>query len=306
VSATLKVEILGDARGATRAADQTSRRYRQLEGDLGRTDRAARSSRRGLAIAGGGMAAMAGPAGVATAAAAGLGAGLVKLAGLASDQAEALSAGAQTFGKAFAQVESKSKSAARTVGLSQTEYLNAAKTFGTFGLAAGKSGTDLAGFSTELIGVAADLASFHNTDVPTAIAAIGAGLRGEAEPLRQFGILLDDATLRQQALKMGLVKTTKEALTPQQKVLASQALITKSLGAAQGDFARTSGGAANQQRILTAQLKDQAAQIGQRLLPAATGVLTWLNQSIPKARAFGTELAGKLRPAADGVRTAVG
>lgn len=45
-----------------------------------------------------------------------------------------------------------------------------------------------------------------------------------------------------QALKMGLIETTTQALTPQQKVLAVQALIYEQTSAAQGDFARTSGG----------------------------------------------------------------
>jgi len=305
VSATLKVEILGDAKSAVRAADQTGRAYSRLEGDLGKTEGRARRARSSFAGAAGGMAAMAGPAAAAGAAVVGAGAGLVKLAGFASDSAEALSAAQQVYGKGFAQIESASKSAATTVGLSQTEYLDAAKTLGVFGMSAGKSGTDLAGFSQEMVKTAADLASFHNTDVPTAIAAIGSGLRGEAEPLRQFGILLDDASLRQQALSMGLIKTTKTALTPQQKVLASQQLILKQVGAANGDFARTSSGAANQQRILTAQIKDQAAKLGQGLLPAGTRVLTWLNSTIPKVVSLGSSFGSKMRPAVDGARAAV-
>ena len=75
-------------------------------------------------------------------------------------------------------------------------------------------------------------------------------MRGEAEPLRQYGVLLDDASLRQAALELGIISTTKNALTPQQKVLAAQALIYQQTGTAQGDFARTSDGLANKTRIL--------------------------------------------------------
>ena len=92
--------------------------------------------------------------------------------------------------------------------------------------------------------------------------ALRSGLSGEAEPMRAYGVLLDDASMRTQALKMGLISTTKEALTPQQKVLAAQAQIFKQTSDAQGDFTRTSGGLANQQRILQASFGDLSAQIG--------------------------------------------
>ena len=73
-------------------------------------------------------------------------------------------------------------------------------------------------------------------------------------------------TLRQKALELGITSTTKDALTPQQKVLAAQAAIFDQTSAAQGDFARTSGGLANQQRILGAQVENLKARLGQALL----------------------------------------
>jgi hypothetical protein len=39
--------------------------------------------------------------------------------------------------------------------------------------------------------------------------AIGSALRGEFEPIRQYGVLLDDATLRNRALKLGLIESAK-------------------------------------------------------------------------------------------------
>jgi hypothetical protein len=49
-------------------------------------------------------------------------------------------------------------------------------------------------------------------------------------------ILLNDATLKNEALALGLIKTTKEALSPANKVLAAQAAIYKQAADAQGDF----------------------------------------------------------------------
>jgi hypothetical protein len=85
--------------------------------------------------------------------------------------------------------------------------------------------------------------------------------------LRRYGVLLDDASLRQAALSLGIIRTTKEALTPQQKVLAAQELIYQQTSAAQGDFQRTSDGLANSQRILNAQLSNIRTEIGTALLP---------------------------------------
>lgn len=162
------------------------------------------------------------------------------------------------------------ETSAQALGQTKQQVLDAQATFGIFGKSAGLAGKDLSGFTGQLTTLATDLASFNNTSVEESIEAIGAALRGEAEPMRKYGVLLDDASMRQQALRMGLIKTTKQALTPQQKVLAAQALIMEQTKDAQGDFARTSGGLANQQRILKAEFQNMSAELGMAFLPAVT------------------------------------
>jgi hypothetical protein len=71
---------------------------------------------------------------------------------------------------------------------------------------------------------------------------------------------------------MGLYDGTG-ALTAQAKVLATQKLILEQTSDAQGDFARTSKGAANQQRILSAEIEDAKVAIGQAFLPILEAVL---------------------------------
>jgi hypothetical protein len=194
----------------------------------------------------------------------------VGAAKMASDLNEETSKTRVVFDKASDSVIDFSKSAATALGQSQTEALKAAGTFGVLGKAAGLTGTDLKDMAVQFTTLASDLASFNNTTPEEAVLALGAGLRGESEPLRRFGILLNDATLRQKALELGLVKTTKEALTPQIKSLAAQAVILEQSSIAQGDFSRTADGAANQQRILNAQLKDAKTNLGKGFLPVMT------------------------------------
>jgi hypothetical protein len=191
----------------------------------------------------------------------------------AVDMAETLSKtnvifGSETAGGLVAWAEG----AATAMGQSKQQALDAASTFATFGKSAGLAGNDLSSFAKENAQMASDLASFHNTSPEEAIQAIGAALRGEAEPIRKYGILLDDATLRNQALKMGLISTTKDALTPAQKVLAAQAQIMAQAGDANGDFARTSDGVANKQRILAAELENAKAKLGEGLQPAMLAI----------------------------------
>lgn len=200
--------------------------------------------------------------------------------GNASDLAETGSKITQVFGDGADEVQAFAAGGAKALGQSKLDVLNTAAAFGTFGKAAGKTGPELADFSTGLASLSTDLASFYNTDPTEAAEAIGAALRGESEPIRKFGVLLDDATLRNKAMQMGLIKTTKDALTPQQKVLAAQAAIMDQTTDAQGDFAKTSGGLANQQRILSATFSDISAKIGGALLPVITTVVKFINEKL--------------------------
>jgi phage-related protein len=190
------------------------------------------------------------------------------------------------FGKGMADVTAFAETASGKLGLSEQAAINAANTFGTFGKSAGLQGKELAGFSTGLAELAGDMASFKGTTPEQAIEAVGAALRGEAEPIRAYGVLLDDATLRQEALSMGLIKTTKQALTPQQKVLAAQAAILKQTGDAQGDFARTSDSTANTQKRLAAETANAQAQLGAKLAPALTAVRSALLVALTGLNAF--------------------
>jgi hypothetical protein len=210
----------------------------------------------------------------------------------ASNLAETQSKVNVIFGESATAITKFASTAATQLGQTRQQAMDAASTFATFGKSAGLAGNDLVKFSTDLTTLSADLASFYNTSPEQAINAIGAALRGESEPIRAYGVLLNDATLKQEALNMGIYDGTG-ALSAQQKVLAAQAVILKQTGDAQGDFARTSGGLANQQRILTAQIENTKAMLGEALLPTVLKVVAFFNNSvIPTFEAFVYGLTG--------------
>lgn len=259
---TLEVRMLGKSQDFTKDLDKA-------EGKFGNFKNVISGMAMGVGIAVAGMAIQAGQALLQ------FGADSV---GAASDLQETLSKSEVLFGENAASVQAWADSAALAFGQSTQTALDAAATFATFGRAAGLTGQELETFSTGFVELSSDLASFNNTSPEQAIKAIGAALRGESEPLRAYGVLLDDASMRQKALELGLISTTKEALTPQQKVLAAQALIYEQTSAAQGDFARTSEGLANQQRIATAQMENMKATLGQALLPVVLAFTSVLNE----------------------------
>ena len=193
----------------------------------------------------------------------------------ASDFEEATSKVNVIFGKASKSVKDFADTAAISLGQSKNDVLNAAGAFGTFGKAAGLAGEDLSLFTTDFVTLATDLASFNNTTPEEAVMAIGAALRGENEPLRRFGVLLNDAALKTEAMRLGIYKGSG-ALTAQQKILAAQSAIYKQTGDAQGDFARTADGLANSQRTLTALFKNLQIELGQKLLPATSNFVNAL------------------------------
>ncbi len=202
----------------------------------------------------------------------------------ASNMEESLSKVNVVFGRGAREVEKFANSAAKNLGQSKQSVLEAAGVFGTFGKAAGLAGTDLAVFSNDFTTLATDLASFNNTTPEEAVQAIGAALRGEAEPLRRFGVLLNDATLKQEAMTLGIYDG-KGALTAQQKILAAQSAIYKQTGDAQGDFMRTSDGLANSTRTLSATFKDLQAKFGAAFIEqakTATANVNFLAQQFNK------------------------
>ena len=192
----------------------------------------------------------------------------------ASDLSETSSAVEQVFGPRSArQLQSFAREAARSLGQSRQQALEAAQTFGIFGQSAGLADDDLVDFTTTLVTLAGDLASFNNTTVDQAITALGAALRGESEPIRNYGVLLDAATLKNRALADGLIETTEEALDPATRVLAAYGEILEQTGLQQGDFERTSDGLANKQRTLQAEFENFRVELGDELFPVVEKLL---------------------------------
>jgi hypothetical protein len=198
-----------------------------------------------------------------------------KAAQQASDLNETINKTNVIFGQASKSVQSFARSAAKNLGMANQEALDFAATFGGLGKMAGKTGDDLGKFSTDLVALTADIASFNNANPADVALALGAALRGESEPIRKYNVLINDAAVKAEAMAMGLYNGTGN-LDQQAKVLATHRLILKQTTDQQGDFNNTIDSAANQQKILTATIKDATTKIGQAFLPVLETVLPLL------------------------------
>jgi hypothetical protein len=274
-------------RGAKNSADGLSKLAReagQADRKVTGLERAAKRTRSALGKVAKGLAF--GAIGAAAAGAAGAVAFLTQGVRGASDLSESLSKVQTVFGSASKQVEDFASKAARSLGMTRQETLEAAGTFGNLFSALGIGQKPAADLSNSLVTLATDLGSFNNVSSEEALLALRSGLLGEAEPLRKYGVSLSATRIEAEAVAMGLVKVSKGTkkqkieLTSAQKAQAAYAIIMKDTKKAQGDFARTSGGLANQQKILRAQFENTRTEIGAGLLPVITRLATWTNDNV--------------------------
>ena len=202
----------------------------------------------------------------------GIGAFLKNGIDAASDLAESFNKANVVFGSSIKVIEQFGTTSATSVGLSKQAAFEALGTFGNLFTALGSTRKASADMSITTVRLAADLASFNNIGVDEALERLRSGLVGEIEPLRRLGVSFNAAQVEAKALTLGLADANGE-VSESAKVQARLALILEQSSNATGDFARTSDGLANRQRIVSAQWQDMQAQLGQVLLPVLTEVL---------------------------------
>lgn len=204
--------------------------------------------------------------------------GITKLPGMLSNSVEAgsnleesLNAVNQIFGDNAGDILEWGENTANSFGLSQRAFNDLAVPLGAGLKNAGLDMDAVTGTTIDLTERAADMASVFNTDVDEALAAIQAGLRGEADPLERYGVGLSAAAVEAEALAM-TGKEFADELTNEEKALARVNLIMRQTEDVAGDFTNTSDGAANSARVAAARQEELAATIGQKLLPVQQAI----------------------------------
>lgn len=208
----------------------------------------------------------------------------------ANDLSESLNAVNVAYGESAANIVKLGEDAATRLGVTQSDFNAAAVRFSAFADRVVGEGGNVGGFVDDITTRAADFASVFNIDVSEALQVFQSGLSGEAEPLKRFGINLLDSEVQAYALANGIGEVGR-ALTEDEKVQARYGLLLESTAKTAGDFANTSDGLANSQRILQANFGDMQAAVGNALLPTLANLSAAM---LPLVEQLGPILTGTL------------
>jgi len=141
----------------------------------------------------------------------------------------------------------------------------------------------MADVSLNLTKLAGDMASFYNKDYSDVAKTLESIFTGQTRPLRQYGLDITQATLKEFALANGLNANIK-AMSQYEKMLLRYQYVMANTTAAQGDFERTINTWANQIRIAQeriVQLKKVLGTIGINVFkPLVTGFNNAMNTII--------------------------
>lgn len=194
----------------------------------------------------------------------------------ASDLEESVNAVTVTFGEASDAVLALGSDSARSFGLAQSEFNAFAVQFSSFAQTiATREGRAVADVIAEITNRTADFASVQNLDLNEAARVFMSTMAGETESIRRYGKDISAVAVEQYALANGLV-ASKNEMTEAIKVQARYGLLMEATADTANDFANTSDSHANATRIAKAQMKDLAAELGSRLVPATAAATSGL------------------------------
>lgn len=196
----------------------------------------------------------------------------------------------QVFGDAAESVEQFAK-VTTLIGISETQALSAAGTFGNLFTSLGSGQENAAKLSTALVSLSADIAAFSNVSVDRAAGALQASLAGISLPLRRLGFDVRAAEVELKALELGLIQTKGQALDPYAKSLATVAVIMEKTANAQGQAIREAETYGQVMRVITASIGDLSGSLGESLLPIFRAVGQGFINALPAMQRFTKGLA---------------
>ncbi len=126
--------------------------------------------------------------------------------------------------------------------------------------------------SKALTALVPDFSSFYDMPHEQVFNKIISGIRGESEAVKEFGVDITEAALKQEALLQGWIKEGEE-LSRVQKIYARFNVIQKQTVKAQGDFMRTLESTANQERTIANLMTEIGEDLGEEIEPTYKSIL---------------------------------
>jgi hypothetical protein len=217
---------------------------------------------------------------------------------MAADAAESESLFEVSMGNMADAAREFSEDFGKGLGLNRFEMRRTIGVTQNFATAMGLTEEAAFALSKAVSVLTADFSSFFDVAQPEAFLKISAALSGEVEPMKRWGVVVNETSVEMELLNRGLIEQNQE-LTESQKVLGRFLTIMTQTRNAQGDLARTIDSPTNQFRILQNRVKETGIELGQTLLPV-------MKQFIALGNVLVQHLAGlieafqKLTPAMQG------
>jgi hypothetical protein len=234
------------------------------------------SAEKGISGLAGGLSSLLNPATLAIGAVTAIGTATIgigsKLVALGSDAEEMTGKFNVVFGDSAPEAITALDEFGNAVGRSKFELMEMAATVQDTFVPLGFARDEAAGMSIELSKLAVDMGSFNNVADADVMRDLQSAIVGNHETMRKYGVIITQATLDQELLKMGVEGGTAAA-TEQEKVQARLNIIMAGTSDAQGDAIKTSESWANQMRALKSTISEAATTIGGELLPFLSPVL---------------------------------
>jgi phage-related protein len=209
-----------------------------------------------------------------------LGAGLAAV-NSASNLEQSIGGVESVFGDASSVISDFGKTAADSVGLSMRSF-NELSTIG--GALLQNVGFDAIGAADEMIKLAergSDVAATFGGPVENVLMAVQSAIKGEFNPLEQFGVKMNQAAINARALEDGLADSNGE-ISDAAKAQAALSIFYEQTAKTQGQFASESDTLAGQTERTKAKLENMAGVLGTQLLPIGLKIVEFVSGLIDK------------------------
>lgn len=196
----------------------------------------------------------------------------------AADLEDAMGASDQIFKNSSDEIKGWADKLETYYGIAKGEALTYANTMGSMlKNIGGLSEAEAAKQSKTLVELAGDLTAMFGGTTESAVLALTGALKGNNSMLDNYGMGVNDATVKTKALEMGLY-SGKGQMELSAKQAATLALIMEQTADAQGQAAREADGASGSLRSLLTELKNLSTEVGEILLPIITPMITSLKE----------------------------
>ena len=253
LSAVINIGILGDNSKFRRAIQDSSSKLEAFAGKVGRTSVNVAKGFGVMTVAAGGLAAVVGKQ--------------------LFDVGEELVALDQKIGTVFSgqsldQVTGWADEVAARMGLTATQAAGLAANAGDLLKPMGFTADEAASMSTEIVGLSAALSEWSGgqRSVEETAAILQKALLGERESLKELGISINQAEVDQRALTIAM-EDGRDAITAQDKALATQQLIFERSTDAQEAFAAGGNNLTAAQNRLRAAVGELQEDMARKLMP---------------------------------------